>query len=555
MTSIQFIELIRNLPFHNLDLLSVGVAIAAILVLGVVIYLSNKKSITNKSFLYLATSASLWSIFNYLNYQTESEEITLLLLRLLMFCAVWFAFSLFQFLYFFPDAKKTIPFWYNVLLVPSTVAVMIMTLTPLVFNRIVDGIKVGTVAKVENGPGIIFFAILVFFLVGGGIVIFIKKVMKSKEEDRARFKIVLAGIIFTFIAIITLNFILPAFFSYYSFIPLGALFIFPFIAFTSYAILKHKLFNIKVVATGILVFILAIVTFLEIILSDNFSLVLFRGGVFLLVLVIGILLIRSVFREVEQREKIEKLAQELTQKNDELYVANERLKELDQKKTEFVSIASHQLRSPLTAIKGYSSMILEGSFGPIKETAKEAVHRIFESSQRLVVVIEDFLNITRIELGKMKYEISDFDMEKTVKTIAGELANTAQRRNLQLDINIPKGAYMVHADFGKVSQAVQNLIDNAIKYTEPGGKINVSLTRVEDKTRLAVKDSGIGISPEGMKKLFEKFSRAEDGSTVNTIGTGLGLYVAKEIIEAQGGKIWAESEGLGKGSTFFLELK
>jgi len=550
----QLVDLIRNLPLLNLDLLAVAVTIAAIAILGTIVYISDRKNITNQSFLYFAIVTVLWSSVNYLSYQTTVPDLVLWLLRLVVFLGVWHSFTFFRFLFVFPERTRGFPWFYHIIIVPLTLCVSILTLTPAVFSGIAQLSQDGSVSKTVVGKGMYLFVSLVVFLIIAAVVILSRKTIRAKKEERKAYLLVLIGAIFTFALLFTFNLILPGIFLNVRFIPLGALFIFPFIAFTSYAILKHKLFNIKVAATGVLVFVLAVVTFLEIIFSDTSSLMLFRGGVFLLVLTIGILLIRSVFREVDQREKIEKLAQELTQKNDELYVANERLKELDMKKTEFVSIASHQLRSPLTAIKGYSSMILEGSFGPIQEQAKEAVHRIFESSQRLVVVIEDFLNVTRIELGKMKYEVSDFDLNKLAKTITTELKPVAARRNLKITYKAPRGDCMVHADFGKTSQAVQNLIDNAIKYTEPGGKIDVSITKVDGKTRFAAKDTGIGISKEGMGKLFEKFSRAEDGTTINAIGTGLGLYVARQIVEAQGGKIWAESEGAGKGSTFFLEF-
>ena len=550
----QLVDLIRNLPLLNLDLLAVAVTIAAIAILGTIVYISDRKNVTNQSFLYFTIVTVLWSSVNYLSYQTTVPDLVLWLLRLVVFLGVWHSFTFFQFLFVFPEKVKRFPWFYHIIIIPLTLCVSILTLTPAVFSGIAQLSQDGSVSKTIVGKGMYLFISLVVSLIIAAIVILSRKIIRVRKEERKAYLLVLIGAIFTFALLFTFNLILPGIFLNVRFIPLGALFIFPFIAFTSYAILKHKLFNIKVAATGVLVFVLAVVTFLEIIFSDTLSLMLFRGGVFLLVLTIGILLIRSVFREVDQREKIEKLAQELTQKNDELYVANERLKELDMKKTEFVSIASHQLRAPLTAIKGYSSMILEGSFGPIQEQAKEAVNRIFESSQRLVVVIEDFLNVTRIELGKMNYEVSDFDLTKLVEAITTELTQSAIRRNLGLTFKVPEEEFMVHTDFGKVGQAVQNLIDNAIKYTEPGGKIEVSLSKVEGRTRFMVKDNGIGISPEGMKKLFEKFSRLEDGTTVNAIGTGLGLFVARQMVEAQGGRIWAESEGLGKGSTFFLEL-
>ena len=259
-------------------------------------------------------------------------------------------------------------------------------------------------------------------------------------------------------------------------------------------------------------------------------------------------------KELEQYSMgLETKVKERTQ---ELEHANEKLRTLDKQKTEFVSIASHQLRSPLTAIKGYSSMLLEGSYGKLSAKPQEAVDRIFQSSQKLVIVIEDFLNISRIELGTMKYAVDAVDIKKMVEGIVTEMRPSIEKNGLKLTCDCDqKGDYTVQADAGKISQVVTNMIDNSVKYT-PKGEIHVKVSRPSDAAvRVEVKDTGVGITAETMPKLFQKFSRASDASRVNIKGTGLGLYVAKQIVDAHGGKIWAESEGEGKGSTFTVEFK
>jgi signal transduction histidine kinase len=240
--------------------------------------------------------------------------------------------------------------------------------------------------------------------------------------------------------------------------------------------------------------------------------------------------------------------------NEQIKAANEKLKELDRQKTEFVSIAAHQLRAPLTAIKGYSSMILEGSFGEISDKVKEAVSRVFESSRRLTNVIEDFLNVTRIELGKMKYDMTEFPLGKLVEQIVIDMKPPIEKRGLTIFFDTDNtGPYIIRADQGKMAQVISNLIDNAIKYT-PKGSINVKIARTDKKIHLTVSDTGVGVSPEMLPRLFEKFVRATEAGKVNYIGTGLGLFVVKQIIEAHGGRVWAESDGLGKGSRFTVEL-
>ncbi|MFA5933706.1 MAG: HAMP domain-containing sensor histidine kinase [Candidatus Paceibacterota bacterium] len=233
---------------------------------------------------------------------------------------------------------------------------------------------------------------------------------------------------------------------------------------------------------------------------------------------------------------------------------NEKLKGLDKLKTEFLSLASHQLRSPLTAIKGYTSMLLEGDFGKVTAQQKEMIDRVFQSSQHLTKVVEDLLNVSKIEQGGMKYEMAPFDMNKVACDLSNDLTVSAQKKGLELTCeNDHQESYMINGDMEKIRQVVLNLIDNSIKYTEKGF-IKVSLSKNNGKVLFAVSDSGMGMTPEIKASLFQKFSRGEGGK-VNTGGSGLGLYLAKEIVEAHHGRVWVESAGLGLGSTFIVELK
>ncbi len=238
-----------------------------------------------------------------------------------------------------------------------------------------------------------------------------------------------------------------------------------------------------------------------------------------------------------------------------LRVANDKLQSLDKLKTEFLSLAAHQLRSPLTAIRGYTSMLLDGSFGSVDEKQKEAINRVYESSSHLTKVVEDLLNVSKIEAGGMKYTMAPFDLEKAVRDLSTDLSITAQKKGFAVNFRTDGTApYMVNGDMEKIRQVALNVIDNAIKYTDHGS-ITVSLSRAEGGIIVvSVTDTGMGISPEEKAKLFQKFSRGEGGK-MNTGGSGLGLYLAKQIVEAHGGHISIDSPGLGKGSTFSIELK
>lgn len=238
----------------------------------------------------------------------------------------------------------------------------------------------------------------------------------------------------------------------------------------------------------------------------------------------------------------------------ELEDANEKLKALDKLKTEFLSLASHQLRTPLTAISGYASMIYDGFYGEIDNTElKETINIICKSSKSLIKVVEDLLNVSKIEQGGMKYEMAPFDLSEVAKEMVDSLSINAKDRNLDLSFECAKDdTCMVIADKEKIRQVVLNFIDNSIKYTKEGS-IKVKVEKIKDKVVFSVKDTGMGMTNETKESLFKKFARG-DSDHMNTSGTGLGLYLTKEISEAHGGRVYVESEGLGKGSTFFMEL-
>ena len=328
-------------------------------------------------------------------------------------------------------------------------------------------------------------------------------------------------------------------------IPLGVLLFAFYPIAVAYAMAQYQLFNVKVIVTELLAFIIWIFVLARTYIAETFQERVINGGLLIFLMISGWLLIKSVIKEIRQRERIEQLAKELEK-------ANERLKELDQLKNEFVSLATHQIRGPLTAIKGYASMMRDGDYGEVPARIKGTVDIIFESSNALTTVVQDFLDISRIEQGRMKYELTVFDFSKLVQSVGEELAPVGERRGLRVKLEIEPNI-IVEADTGKMRQIIGNLIDNAIKYTSRG-HIIVSLKKSGANARLEVKDTGVGIRPETLPKLFQKFSRAEDASKANVLGTGLGLYAAKKLLEAQSGTIWAESEGEEKGSTFSVEL-
>ncbi len=232
----------------------------------------------------------------------------------------------------------------------------------------------------------------------------------------------------------------------------------------------------------------------------------------------------------------------------------ERLEASNKLKDEFVSIATHQIRGPLGAIKGYISLLLEGDYGEVPESIAEPLKIISESVKHLGMTVNDFLDASMVDQGSMRYYRKDFDFTKLIGEAVSEMKVNIENKGLDLKLNIPADMFWVHGDKAKLKHVLVNLIDNAVKYTEQGF-VSISAEKVgAEKIVLRIKDSGVGIKPETMPLLFQKFSRCVDASQTNIMGTGLGLYIAKQMIEAQNGRVWAESAGQGQGSEFFIEL-
>ncbi len=249
-----------------------------------------------------------------------------------------------------------------------------------------------------------------------------------------------------------------------------------------------------------------------------------------------------------------KLKKEVKDATKEILLANKKLMKLDEAKSDFISIASHQLRTPLTVIKGYMSMVLDNNFGKLSKRQIDPLTKVSLSSDRLIQLVENLLNISRIESGRLQYRFEDIKLSDIVNSVVEELIGKADEKNLKLSYNkIDKKLPILKLDNEKIRQVVMNLIDNAIKYTEKG-IVDVSLEVKKNKIEFCVSDSGMGIEEDDMPNLFKKFSRGKGTATVHTEGTGLGLYVAKQMVDAHKGKIWAESKGKGKGTKFCFEL-
>lgn len=233
----------------------------------------------------------------------------------------------------------------------------------------------------------------------------------------------------------------------------------------------------------------------------------------------------------------------------QLKKSNDKLKALDEAKDEFISMASHQLRTPLTSIKGYLSMVLEGDVGEVSSQQKEMLNQAFVSSQRMVYLIADLLNVSRMQTGKFVIELKDTYLPDVIEAELAQLKETVKARGLTLEFNKPESFPTLQLDETKIRQVIMNFVDNAVYYTPAGGAITITLVEKPKSIEYLVHDTGIGVPKALQHKLFTKFYRAENAQKARPDGTGLGLYMAKKVIIASGGAIIFKSKE-GMGSTF-----
>jgi signal transduction histidine kinase len=230
------------------------------------------------------------------------------------------------------------------------------------------------------------------------------------------------------------------------------------------------------------------------------------------------------------------------------------LKQLNELKDEFVFIAAHELRTPVAAIKGYLSLVLDGVTGPITEKTKEFVQKVINSNQRLIQLVNDLLEVSRSEAGKLAIKVSQIDIVQPIKETLAELQPLADKQSISLVYEPPHDVPKIMADAARIKEVMVNLVGNAVKYNNPGGSVWITHEIQGNNLVTHISDNGFGISKEAQAKLFEKFYRVVTDKTKDITGTGLGLFIVKEIIEKMNGKIWAESEGEGRGSTFSFSL-
>lgn len=257
----------------------------------------------------------------------------------------------------------------------------------------------------------------------------------------------------------------------------------------------------------------------------------------------------GITRDITKRMHLEGLRKE----KNALEKRMEALQELNQMKSELISVVSHELRIPLAIVKEAVMLIFDGLAGEVNDKQKNILNKAKDNIERLKKIIEDLLDMSRIEQGTLKLHYSLVNLNELIESHADFFKKLAAEKGIALKYDLPKEEINIFIDAGRITQVLNNLINNAIKFTEEGGQIRVELKIMETKVRVAVIDTGVGISKDDLAKLFNKFVQVSSVPGADKKGLGLGLSIAKELVNRHGGEIWAESK-LGLGSRFYFTL-
>ncbi len=502
------------------------------------VYLNSPKRRVGQLFALMTLSFLFWWAGGYFFSFSKNLDATLWFGRLILGVASISFALLYFFIVIFPRKVK-INKILDYIVISLTVIFFFLSIFTNYIVKDVEFTKWG-VDPIYGKGGVLFY-IWIFFI---SVIIFIKLIQKYFSITKAmRMRVQYIFLGFSVFILINLVFnvlfpILTGSIKYWQIGNYSSLF---FLGFTAYAIVAKQLFGMKVALTQFLVGLIAILLLWQavVVIPDWFEFS-WRFALLLLFLFFGYLLVRSVKQEIKRRAELQ-----------QLYL---KVEKLSKAKSDFISIASHQLRTPLSVIKGYLSMILEDFYGPVAKPIREKLENVLENNERLVKLVDNLLDLSHLEKGEVEYEFKRVSFKEIVKGAVDMLKGEATKKGLALVFDKAKTKELfVKADAQKLHEVIFNLIDNAIKYTGQGN-VTVSLVEENGFAICRVKDTGIGISPEEKQYLFKRFARGMRVSRIWTEGAGLGLYVARMVIEAHKGQIGVESQGEGKGSEFWVRL-
>jgi len=514
------------------------------LFLGTLVFVKGKRKLLNLSFTIFAFITAIWVFSNFLftirpNLFFMQSQYALGIL-VLPVALIWIYILV----------EGTINFF-------KLIGISILGLS-LSFPSYINGLLIKQIKVFSGGKYILtlgpyfnyysvfiflFYIFLLYKLIGG--------LRKSEGIKKLQLKYVLIGALGFGGISIAVSFILP-FFGVVMVGPYDAQSSLIFVIFSTLAITKYHLFGIRVLLTELLVGIMGVVLVVLPFLMPTPNLKILTLAVFLLFLIFGYYLVNATHKEEGRREEAERMAvQERA-----LRLRTERL---TRARDQFILSSQHYFRTPLTSIIGFLEMVLDESYGKLPEKVKEKLGLTSRSVLELRKRIEESLDISQFQIRKGKgiLSLEEVRVEDLIKNVIEELKPQAKEKNLYLEVSFPENPLpKMKLDKKRMFMVFVNLIDNGIKHTLKGG-IKLFLEYLKDKNSIlfSVKDTGIGIPKEELPFIGQMpFERGRKAKELTPLGKGIGLYLSRLVVEAHGGKLWAESEGIGKGSVFYIEL-
>lgn len=514
------------------------------LFVGFYVFLNGKQFLLNRLLLIITILFSLWTTINLITWTNIHSNLILFVWSFFSLILSLLAIFCIYFIYVFLEKKdvsvriKTI---FLALLTPS------LLLASTTFNLSGFDIANCDAFKFEWLPFKIYYTSLGVLAMMWILVLLIRQYRITKSDFKKQIVLMGVGIELFLFAFFVMVFLA----SYLTQIGIlqnselemyGLLGMLIFIIYISILIVRFKTFNVKLLATQALIWgLVALIgsQFFFIKVSTNFVL---NGIGFLGAIILGQYLIKSVKKEIKQKEELAKL--------------NIDLENLIKQRESLVHLVTHKVKGSFTHSKYIFAGMLDGTFGPLPPELSNIAEKGLESDNTGINTVDLVLNVANMQNGLIKYDMKTLDFKELILKTIAEKKVQAEAKGLTMESKIhdsKNNVYNILGDAFWLREAVNNLIDNAIKYTKEG-KIIVNLEDGDGKIKFSIKDTGIGITDEDKKGLFTEGGRGKDSIRINVDSTGYGLYSVKLIMEAHKSKVWAESEGVGKGSTFFVEL-
>lgn len=510
-------------------------AILIALLVGIYVIIKNRKSLVAKFLFLILTLFSLWAVVDIFLWANNRPDLVMfwwsmqILVEPIIYIVAFYLLYLFTFSEY-PNFK------FN--LVTGIILLPLVLVTPTAYNLI--GVNLYDCVAWEHSFVIFYTYFLEGLFILGILAIAFRGIKLTKDKSEKHKILYFSLGLVAFLVAFTSGNIIGSLTGDWDLAQYGLFGMPVFIGLLAYIIVQYKVFNLKVFGTQALVIALWVLigSLLLVVQSNASRIVAFVTLV--LSIGFGLMLVRSVKREIEAREHIEKLAGELQVANDG--------------QANLIHIINHQIKGYLAKARNiFSELLTDKDYGTMPEAAKPMLDEGFKSLSEGVDFVKDFLDAANIEQGSYTYNMEPLDFKALVVDIAEKQKGAADEKGLSFELNIAEGQYNTKGDKAQLEQAVRNLIDNSIRYTLKGG-LSVSLSLDDNKILFSVEDTGVGLSDELKPKLFTKGGRDKDSQKINVNSTGFGLAFVKNVAEAHGGRVWAESPGPDKGSTFYMEL-